>query len=312
MKKAYIILAHKNPLQLQRLVRALDDGSSHFFLHIDGRTGIDPFTDLLHSQKHISILPRVKTEWGGLGLVNAVMNGLKAATQPGNTFDHIILLSGQDYPIKSKEQINAFLAKNTDKIFLEYFPLPFPAKWKPGGGLYRVNKYFMGLKIHQRYAAKAANLMGTLFPPARRKTYGDMKPFAGSMWWVISAAAARYITGFVEENPGYARFHRFTFAPDELFFHMILLNAKNEKIRSSIINNDLHFIRWKDKGSAHPEILTKKDFGELMRSDALFARKFDASADAEILDLMDAHCRAGNTAAVQTIAEELDSRVYTS
>ncbi|HEY0058615.1 MAG TPA: beta-1,6-N-acetylglucosaminyltransferase [Flavisolibacter sp.] len=294
IKKAYIILAHKNPMQLQRLVGALSDGCSHFFVHIDSRTGISPFRIFLHSPKHISILPGIKTEWGGFGLVKAALNGLEAVFRSEEKFDHIILLSGQDYPIKSNKQIDDFLERHKGKNFLEHFPLPSPAKWSPGGGLYRVNKYFFGLKTCQRYAAKSANFLGRLLPCMRRKTYDHMEAFAGSMWWIINSYAAQYIINFVAMNPGYVRFHRFTFAPDELFFHMILLNSKDDRIRSSIVNNDLHFIRWKDIKASHPETIKKEDLGDLLRSEALFARKFDATADAEILDLIDTHCRAAN------------------
>jgi hypothetical protein len=56
----------------------------------------------------------------------------------------------------------------------------------------------------------------------------------------------------------------------------------------------LHFIRWKDIKASHPETIKKEDLGDLLRSEALFARKFDATADAEILDLIDTHCRAAN------------------
>jgi hypothetical protein len=290
--KAYIILAHKNPSQLQRLIRALDDGLSHFFVHIDRRTGIGPFHDLLQPQTNISFLPQIKTGWGSFGLVEAVLSGLKAVLQPGKKLDHIILLSGQDYPIKSNEQISTFLGQNKDKAFLEYFPLPCPAKWSPNGGLYRVNKYFLGLTTHRRYAAKGINFMATLFPFLQRKMYAGMHAFAGSMWWIISDYAARYIMDFIAENPRYLHFHRFTFAPDELFFHMILLNAKDEQISTAIVNDDKRYIRWKDISASHPEIIKKEDLDELIYSDALFARKFDTVTDEEILDLIDTHCRS--------------------
>lgn len=303
IKKAYIILAHKNPLQLHRLVGSLNDGFSHFFVHIDSSTDIGPFRILLSPQAHISILPRIKTEWGGFGLVKAILSGLEAVVHSKEEFGRVILLSGQDYPIKSNEEINDFFESHKEKNFLEHFPLPCPAKWKPDGGLYRVNKYFLGLKTHQRYAAKSANFLGRLLPFMQRRTYSGMKAFAGSMWWIINRHAAQYIVNFVAANPGYVQFHRFTFAPDELFFHMILLNSKENQIRTSIINDDLHFIRWKDINASHPETIKQEDLDDLVRSDALFARKFDTTTDADILALVDTHCRTGNPVHIKAAVE---------
>lgn len=289
MEKAYIILAHKNAVQLARLINALNDGMSSFFVHIDRRADASLFGRLIEASVPVEWVPRVKTEWASFGLVEAVLNGLRAVKKSGVIAEQIILLSGQDYPIKGHDDMNDFFQRNGGKIHMEYFSLPAHQKWKPNGGLYRVNKYFMGLKPHQRYAAKTANLFSNLLPFLRRKQYNGMKAFAGSMWWLLNRYAMNYILDFVDRNPRYAAFHRFTFAPDEVFFHMILLNAKDEKISSAIVNDDKRFIKWSGVSSSHPEIITKENFDELRTSDALFARKFDMQKDAEILDLIDHH-----------------------
>ena len=43
MTKAYIILAHKNPAQVNRLIKQLDDKFSEFFLHVDKNANIEGF-----------------------------------------------------------------------------------------------------------------------------------------------------------------------------------------------------------------------------------------------------------------------------
>ena len=42
-----------------------------------------------------------------------------------------------------------------------------------------------------------------------------------------------------------------------------------------------------ENSSAHPEILGRDDFDDLLKSSALFARKFDSRVDDEILDMID-------------------------
>jgi len=286
MKKAYIILVHKNPKQLYRLIKMLDDELSHFFIHVDKRADIVQFNCLAHFKSKVEFITREVTEWGGFGLVNAVLNGLRAVRESKKNISHIILLSGQDYPIKSNQYINKFISENKNN-FLEYFPLPNPQKWKPDGGMYRIDKYFFGLKLHHKYAAKTMNLMSRFFPSLRRKKLEGMKAHAGSMWWIIDKYSADYILDYVNNNPDYVAFHRHTFAPDELFFHTILLNAKDERISSSIINNNKRYIKWRDRDASHPETITSKYFDDMKASDALFARKFDLSTDSEVLNLID-------------------------
>lgn len=286
MQKAYLILAHQYPAQLHRLYKALVDGCSSFFIHIDQKANIDGFQRLI-SDPEVQWVERVETNWAEFGLVEAALNLLRAVKRSGKIFDRIILLSGQDYPIKSNHTINEYLRHSRQTTFIEYHSLPNPRKWKPNGGLYRVNKYFLGLRFHQRYTAKALNFMAMVFPFLRRRIPQGMKPYAGSMWWIIDDFSMNYILDFVDNNPDYIAFHKNTFAADELFFHMILLNASDEKVKERIVNDDKRFIKWKDISASHPERLSAKDLEEIKNSDALFARKFDITEDDLILNLIE-------------------------
>jgi hypothetical protein len=286
MQKAYLILAHKHPSQLYRLYKALNDEFSTFFIHIDGKADITKFQRLL-TDPTVNWVDRVEANWGEFSIVEAALILLNAVKDSEKTFDRIILLSGQDYPIKSNETINEYLRQSAQSNFIEYHSLPAPEKWKPNGGLYRVNKYFFGLHFRQRYKAKAINFLATFFPQLRRKLPQGMKPYAGSMWWIIDDYSMRYILDYVKNNPEYTAFHKKTFAPDEVFFHMILLNASDEKVKERIANDDKRFIKWKNIEASHPEQLDEKDLDEIRMSDALFARKFDITEDDEILNLIE-------------------------
>jgi glutathione synthase/RimK-type ligase-like ATP-grasp enzyme len=126
-----------------------------------------------------------------------------------------------------------------------------------------------------------------VFPQFQRQMPQGMKAYAGSMWWIIDEYSMNYILEYVKNNPDYVSFHKKTFAADELFFHMILLNATDEKVRQSIVNDDKRFIKWKDINASHPEQLEEKHLEEIKNSDALFARKFDITEDDEILNLIE-------------------------
>ncbi len=296
MEKAYIILAHKNPDQLYRLIEKLDDQSSSFFIHIDKKVPLASFKNLTGLGNKIALVDRVNTSWAGWSLVQATINGLRAVEEANRHFDRIILMSGQDYPIKSNYFINKYFTNTPYRIFMEHYPLPNYTKWKKSGGMYRINKYFFGMNGYQRLASKAVNFLANIFPFMRRKVPPDTTIYAGSQWWTIDMNALQYILEFIRKNPAHLSFYKFSFAPDEIFFQTILLNSANEKITGSILNNHKRFMNWNNPSISHPEILLKNDFTAVIKSDALFARKFDVSEDSEILEMIDkqrqaaAHC----------------------
>lgn len=285
MKKAYIILAHKNLDHLTRLLERLNDGNSHFFIHIDLKTELLLDHDLLN-KANITLVKRISTRWGGFSLAEATLIAMKAVKESGIDFKSISLLSGQDYPIKSNKEIDQFLSSSKFSIFLDYFPLPNYRRWL-SGGTYRYKKYFFGTTTIAFFFSKTLNLLSTLMPIFSRKLPFHLRPYCGSQWWTIDQYALHYILDYIEHNPEYYRFHKFTFAPDELFFHIILLNAKDERIQESITNDNLRYMKWLKYENPHPEVLTKEDLPNLYASHSLFARKFDPKEDQEILNLID-------------------------
>ena len=288
MKKAYIILAHKNLDQVTRLIKKLDDNSSSFFVHVDKKVPQEETFQVQACSPNVHMVERIYTEWGKLSLVQATVNGLKAVKETGTDFEMISLLSGQDYPLKSNKFFNDFYSAGSKRVFLEHYPLPNYTKWSNGGGMYRINKYYIGWQLHYRLVGKAFNFVALLLPFLRRKMPGNLAPYSGSQWWTIDMYALNYILDYVKKNPAYVSFHKYTFAPDEVFFQTILLNAKDERLLSSIENNNKRHMLWKDVG--HPEILTMKDMDGILATDAFFARKFDMHHDADVLDCIDHEC----------------------
>lgn len=289
MKKAYIIMVHKNPLQVCRLVSRLNDGFSDFFIHIDKTAAIAPFEIIKEISQVVQFVERADSKWGGFGFVQASLNGLKAVRDSNKHFDRIFLLSGQDYPIKSNDYINDFLEKYPKSVFIEYFPIPDYQKWKgkDRGGLYRVDKFYFGLKWHEILQSKAINFLSAYIPFLRRKTPNGMKPFAGSAWWSVDLYAINYILDYDKNHPEYRAFHQSTFVPDELFMQMIVGNSKDEVLLKSLENDNRRLTIWENAAAAHPNTLKANDFAAIQVSDQLFARKFDEKADTEILDLID-------------------------
>lgn len=142
MKIHYIILVHKNPEQLCRLVEQLETEQTDFYIHVDRKTDISPFQEKLSRPNVCFISERVDILWGTISQVSAVLNCMREISRKGEE-GHVILLSGQDYPLKSNRYIAAFLETHRTTDFLFHFSLPSDI-W-PRKGLDRLEAYRIGL-----------------------------------------------------------------------------------------------------------------------------------------------------------------------
>ena len=119
MKIAFIVLAYKFPKQLEFLLSSLVSENHFFFIHIDLRSDITDFEEVLGKyQSSIFLLPRSKTYWGSYNCVEVVRLGLEFAFNHEMQFDFFIHLSGQDLPLKSNEFIDSFFEENKSKSFI--------------------------------------------------------------------------------------------------------------------------------------------------------------------------------------------------
>jgi hypothetical protein len=276
MRIAYIISAYKLLEQVARLVRRVHDADTSIFIHVDKRSGpIDALVAATEDLSNVSFLDRHACAWGSFGPVAATLKGIRAVGQAGR-HDYVLPLTGQDYPIKTKQHIQDFLAAAAGRSFMDYFPLPSP-EWE-GGGLARIERWH----IYARSRHLVFPPRGWRFP--KRRFPAGLRPFGGSSHWCLASECVQYVQQFVAANPRFVSFLRYVGVPDELFFQTLLLNSP---LRDRIVNDNLRYIDWRDLLAGSPVILTSQDFSALQASPKLFARKFDATADSEILDRID-------------------------
>jgi hypothetical protein len=276
VKVAYLIRAHHAPTLLERLVRRLAGPEAGVFVHIS-RTAEDAVYEemvaRLSDVENVEWLPRRTCRYGGFSLVEATLAGLEAihaAGAPG----HTLLLSGQDYPLRARAEIETFLERSGEQSFVHHFRLPSDDWRNEDGGLDRI-RY-----VHFERARVRTRLLR--LPAVRRRFPPGFDPYGGSAFWALSAPALEYVHRLVGENQSFVQFFRHVLIPDEIFFQTILLNSP---LRDSIVNEQLHYVDWSG-GGAHPATLRAGDVDRALASGKLFARKFDPG-DTETLDLLD-------------------------
>src|SRR5215471_14604184 len=132
---AYIISAYKLPQQLARLVRRLRGEATSFFVHVDKKADPSVYTALVAELEHepdVHFVKRHTCYWGGFGHVSATLESMRLLLRLGTPFDYLVLLTGQDYPIKPPRYIETFLASQNGLSFLDHFALPH-GEWQNGG-----------------------------------------------------------------------------------------------------------------------------------------------------------------------------------
>jgi hypothetical protein len=144
VKVAYLIRAHHAPQLLERLVRRIAGPEAGVFIHVS-RTAEDAVYDEMVSRLQnvdgVTWLPRRTCRYGGFSLVEATLAGIDTILASGHRPGHTLLLSGQDYPLRPRADIEAFLEQTGDQSLVHHFRLPSDDWQDEDGGLDRI-RYF--------------------------------------------------------------------------------------------------------------------------------------------------------------------------
>ena len=287
MKLAILMLCHKNAEQINLFLNTLQHKNIEFFIHIDKKANI---ASEIIKREDVFLLPedkRVFTKWGSISLVEATLNLLDFAYKKGS-FNYFWLCSGQDFPLKSADEIIAFLNKNNKKEFLSLFPSKQSCgkntNYDKRTTLY-YPEYILGNSFLQRvlkrlYIEFTGGYNRTFW--LKRKNITGLIFYFGSQWWCLSNQMVKWILDYVKYKPEYLTYYKNAVVPDESFFHTLVMNSPYTKNRE----DGLHYIDWSE-GKNNPKSLTRADLPALKRSDKLMARKFDMDMDKILLqDLM--------------------------
>jgi hypothetical protein len=307
MKIAYMVLAHTDPPQLQRLVSALKGEHAFLFIHIDKKADARQFMAAVNKEANAQfVTPRITVNPGGFSMIRATLALMKQALNCGKSFDYLILLSGSHYPIKDNQRILDFLERHREREFIRYVDIREASFLE-----YRIKR--IRLYDHRmvdlvtralRRATRVAGLGKASSLLFEREFPGGFIPYAGSQWWGLTRDCATYVMDFIDAHPEFIDFYRFTTIPDEMFFQTIIMNS--DFARRTNQNADYSY--WRDWGRKmypvkvggdqltyvdwsldreDPAILDERDFVAMAQSECLFARKFTSTKSLNLIAQID-------------------------
>jgi len=293
MKVAYLILAHDTPNHMKRLIQALDSPNAAFVVHVDRKSDITPFRQGVSKPNVSFVEDRLPVYWGEFPVVEATIRLIEEGLK--HDPDYLCLLSGSDYPLRSPAYIENFFRQHRGSEFINLVQLPDERVYKRIG---RVTEYWVQTPLNNplvRRMVKRLNELNRRLGLRRdyTKALAGLVPYAGSMWWALTADACRYILEFSTARPELVRFMRNVPIPDESFFQIVIGNSEFAKR----VNRNLTYTDWTrpEHAPARIDMEHLRDFlkGEAVigddyygRGELLFARKFsdDSSQLTEIID----------------------------
>ncbi len=225
VRKHYLLLAHDQPQHVGRLVERLDDGESSFWLHLDPRADDEAWRSVLAHPCVVSVEPRVACLWGTWSMVEATLTMVRACLDSGPP-GHLVMLSGQSYPVKSNQHIDDHLTAHADLVHmdlwaleerwpdnyrdrLDYFCLP-RSEAKSDLRLLR-RRQEMNLRELVGWTRRLVRESGPREALAVLRTIGQERPdvahlvVGGSQWWAMPCRRRPADGGVSRAQPGLRR-----------------------------------------------------------------------------------------------------------
>lgn len=290
MRIAFIMLCHKSPEQINKLIEKLTEFSdADIYIHVD--MNHSEIRERIKTQDNVKLVPEDRSfyiEWGSVDMVKATLQLIREVKESGKQYDYIWLISGQDYPICSIAEIENRLAQQKginyiecittkDKQYDRYkklYEVAYPS-WINGNNVVikSIKRIYMILTGGYRHTF-------SLF--VRHKPF-DFEFSFGSQWWTLTSSAAFEILEYNDKHSEILKYYEKSIIPDECFFQSMFMRGPYKDKRTM----NLTFINW-GKNRRSPEILTAKDYEKIREQGKTycFARKFDQSVSRELFIML--------------------------
>lgn len=287
MKIAYIMLCHKNAEQINTLVNELLKNDADVYIHLDLKSNI---RDEIIKNERVILLDEKEcysVSWGGNDMIKATLSLLNKVKQSNKKYDYVWLVSGQDFPIVSAEEIEKRLSENKETNYIEI--IEDSKEYNRYNKLYEIwypkwitknNNFIKSIKRIYMILTGGFNHTFKIF---KRKKPIDYNFQFGSQWWTLTYGAAMYILDYCNNNPKYLKYFEHCIIPDECFFQTLFMASPYRNKRKT----NLTFVNWKgDRRSPSTLTIEDKEMLKDKSKDFCIARKFDFEIDSEIIKII--------------------------
>jgi Core-2/I-Branching enzyme len=279
---SFALVAHGDPSVVERLVRVLTSQAHSVAIHYDLKSPLASYEYLLsrfQGNDRVRFARRIRVGWGEWSVVQATLNCLDQIKEAGWEPDYVYLVSGLDYPIRPRSQLEAFLNRNKGDEFIESVPSD-TLQWVKTGPQKERYRYRWHFNWRSQPRRTELSLKIQKFMRLERRFVRGLTPFMGSQWWVLTWPTLQKIMNLARE-PDILRFFKTTLIPDELFFQTL---ARHVVPSERIVNCALTLYQFSDYG--YPVVYYNDHLDYLQRQPFFMARKM-SPRDAVLRDALD-------------------------
>lgn len=261
---AALIVAHRDPQQLEALLSRLSGPMWTPIVHVDVGADLEAFDAVTGCERRVRSR---RVRWGAFSFVSAVLDLIGEGLLARPMATHFVLMSGQCFPIVPDSVIADRIRRHGGNL-ISCKRMPVYEASGERKGLDRLQKrQYDGLT--PEVVRRVANLVARRLPDRDvEKLLRGMVPYGGSTWWLLSRSSAEVLVRFLAEEPWVPQAFRYARNVDEMFFHTCLRN-----LGVSIDGPSPTGAVWLG-GAIHPEPLHAWDIDRLRAGGSLFARKF--------------------------------------
>ncbi len=299
MKIAYILLTHKDPEQLLRLVNCLKE-TGDFYINIDKKSDSEPFYKLLQNESAVHFLrKRINVTWAGWSMVKAYILLLKEAYESTEKYDRFVFLTAQDYPLmKNSEIIKVFEGNADTEYIMAYNIVTSTVATDKNKVLKRwyLDNPFRNTFLQRAYKGLMYRLVTKNFQRKElRVPLGGklVDPFFGQMLSAFTRSGAELLINTYLHDKKYNQRMKTAFAAVELYWQTIIFNSslRMNTIQGGNEHEITEHFGWAPLHYHHYDIDTsvfiEEDFNELKDCGYMFCRKLVLGKSDTLMDKID-------------------------
>lgn len=255
----------------------------YIYFHFQRQDYLQRKLSILEELPNVKLAPnRFSTIWGGASLLTMLLAAMRDFSKLDWQWDFVINLSESDFPIKSLESLENFLAGNKGLNFVKSHGREVQRFIKKQG----LDKTFIECETH-------------MWRVGERKLPKGIVIDGGSDWIALSSEFVSYIIDNSNKDKllaGLDVIFKHTLLPGESYFHTVL---RNSHFCNTYVDNNLHVTNWKRKlgckcqykhvvdwCGCSPNDFRTEDWLRIQNTEdrqLFFARKFEPIINQEII-----------------------------